>query len=1338
MPPRLHILEDTTLPRQRNDPRDLGARCSECVLGGRRREIGITTEWRPVCSELRPTRDFAVGEAPGQNEVEAQLPWIGAAGAELMSALASVGKSRHELSFGNTINCLTYESSVVLGDGSTRVIGKLFADRYAGEVRTVIDGKPAVARVTGWHKSLRGDRRLFKLTTRYARSRGSKTVGPVITEDHEVLTARGWVPVVQLSPSDRVATRDLALDARGAAVITGSLLGDGTLPLKSAAFQTSHVATNRDYSLLLARVLSGLGPRVTDVDFPSVRRNGGKPQVMVRVPATGWLGELRNRWYGHRRPKRVPRDIALSPLAIAVWFLDDGYLSLRSLRMPRSEFATCGFGQDDVAYLCSLLSPFGVEGRPTWHVHSEARNGQGGYWRLSMGPIATERLATLIAPYIPASMQYKLPEFHRGKFDERLWAPAGVVAYFDQPIVQEVHPSRLANAKWVYCLSVDGPESFATTTAVVHNCQPPGNRFDRMTRKIDARNREIKRETPHGVEPDYLISPVEACRPRLIAEALRYQNLILLGGKALRAFATGNVMERHGGATKVGLLVDGATTIELDDGEAWPALQRVWKAMPLLHPSFVMQTKRYRGFFKTGIGRAFRFFEDRMAWRKPIVIRDKIRVTAAAIRNYHASRVGSFVEIDIETNYHPPPPSALFDDPFTVSKKRQNKVSEKNYCRLQGECSRGCVRQTFLEQKIRCIGIGDPDMGFVVALLGIDGETKFYSPHEEKEIIDALRDLWVDPRVLKTFHNGVWAEILACARPEYFDCEPVNYRDTMLDAQLVDSEMPLNLQTRVLLFEDAPAWKGDTRTNPGSDSALHEYNAEDVVLGARLAVHQWPIVRARRQEQLVEHSHRVAGMCSDMHRLGLRIDQKCRARWEIQLRNEIEKWTERARELTGKSDFNPNSAPQCSKLLFDEMGFTPVDGKVSDKTGIPSADDDVLIEIYGKQLAKGDPRRDIIRAIRFTRKPKKMFGTYCKPLRPRWMEGGWVWEDGRLHAEARAAGTKSGRISMGDPVSPQTFPSAAPYNMRSMIVPHPGHVFVSCDLDQAELRSVAAQSGCTNYLEVFRKKWDPHGLMSETAFKHRYTGDAGYADPRTGKKPKKGSVAERLRVNTKTVVFSSTYGAFVPTVHARVVCAEDERGELIFADADMAETALIHKAWIEDFAPEIPRWWKSITDFWKREGFVAEPVLGRRRDFLDSSGWRDNNDDYEIESSELYNHPVQGSIASLCALILERIAPRFPLNFAGPFTGIVLQTHDSYMVEVPIAIAEECRVFLEQAMTISHPSLPGVDFTCESDISARYGPVKCPYCQGDIDAVMEQFGAKVCKCGYAADLEKAA
>lgn len=851
-------------------------------------------------------------------------------------------------------------------------------------------------------------------------------------------------------------------------------------------------------------------------------------------------------------------------------------------------------------------------------------------------------------------------------------------------------------------------------------CRPPGNELKRLLFKIRSYNKR------HANDPDFvpMPTPMEACRPRLMNELHQFSNVVLIGGTAARAFLGEQVaVDDFRGAplTIAEVPTDDGPVLVLCDGDQLPPGARyAWKVLPTYHAAHVLRTKRLMPVFAVDLGRAVRHFTGALSWKAPHVI---IKPTPRELRSYLFSG-RAFYEIDIESEWHPSPGS-----------------TKSNRCKLTGRCRDGCVMQSPLEQRIRCIGFADESasVSFVVPLLSVDGVTKFYTDEEEKEILAIIREWWIAAHILKVGWNQGYYDTLALSRLEYLNAEPVNYIDGIMLARLEDSELPKDLGFRASLRMDVPPWKaGDVRGMPRNDQELWTYNGFDNVITAAVVPDVYRNVVARDQHHLIYWDHLVQLMCRNLHRMGLRVDQAERQRWETKLTQDMEEWTTRFHRAIGRTDVSPTSPDQVRQLLYGEWGLdAALDEKkdYSENTGEPSTGDEVLVKLYVHPLVSKE-QREAIRCLRHVRKAQKM-KSVAVVCRPRWMRnadgsygGGWTMPDGRLRVNWSAHAPNSGRVSSSDPMNFQNI-SQAPYNMRSMFVPEPGHCFVSCDLDQIELKVVVAIAQALQYIQMFRDKWDPHGYVAEMAFGDRYRKATGYVDPRTGEKPKKGSVCSRLRDLVKRIVYGALYKATDETVHGIIVSAEDSNGELIDADRELPETRLIIKAWLA-MAPEIQgNYWARTTQFWKTYGYVREPVLGRRRDCADSRGARSDED---LEVNEIVNSVVQPAAASLMAKILEKILKKYFWGFAGPNTGIVLQTHDSYTLEVPIEIAEQVRDDLQEYMTFYDPALPNVKITAEADITLRYQPNYCAYCGGDTDRGMLRWYSnkpgkvKVCVC----------
>src|SRR5262245_22168058 len=125
-----------------------------------------------------------VGEAPGANEDKQGLPFVGQAGRLLEQLLNEIGLTRQDVFIANVLKCLRYNAQVQLGDGSWERSSRLVRDRYSGTVMSVgEDGRLVPRRVTGWHATPLGGRRVYKLTYRSAKNAGAGRVSIQLTGD---------------------------------------------------------------------------------------------------------------------------------------------------------------------------------------------------------------------------------------------------------------------------------------------------------------------------------------------------------------------------------------------------------------------------------------------------------------------------------------------------------------------------------------------------------------------------------------------------------------------------------------------------------------------------------------------------------------------------------------------------------------------------------------------------------------------------------------------------------------------------------------------------------------------------------------------------------------------------------------------------------------------------------------------------------------------------------------------------------------------------------------------------------------------------------------------------
>jgi hypothetical protein len=147
------------------------------------------------------------------------------------------------------------------------------------------------------------------------------------------------------------------LNDRQQSILLGSLLGDGHLevPQKithNSRFRKSQKIDNYDYqhSLFLE-----LGDYARSIKQYSKKRMLNKKvytekEWTVYSASHPSFTELRNKWY--REEKIVPEDIKLTPLALAYWFCDDGYIGGKE---NNATICTHSFTKTEVEMLSSFL-----------------------------------------------------------------------------------------------------------------------------------------------------------------------------------------------------------------------------------------------------------------------------------------------------------------------------------------------------------------------------------------------------------------------------------------------------------------------------------------------------------------------------------------------------------------------------------------------------------------------------------------------------------------------------------------------------------------------------------------------------------------------------------------------------------------------------------------------------------------------------------------------------------------------------------------------------------------------------------------------------------------------
>jgi len=369
---------------------------------------------------------------------------------------------------GVMFGCMSYSTRVTLADGTQEKIGKIVSQRMDVEVLSYDPETDRVVprRIVNWFNNGRAER-FLQFTV--AKSGKNGRAQFAATENHLIRTPGGWRPAGELIPGDRVlvAERQL-LGAQQVQVVLGSLMGDGALSpnlhgRSGTRFRMGHGAKQAAYLDWKVSLLENI---------PHTRTPNAKGAVFADFTPLPELAELREIVYFGDGKKHLTWDYlkGLTPLALAVWYMDDGCFTVRSKGVQ--ERTRGGTGRIEICV--EAMSP-GSRDRLVGHLRDAyrldvkltARGAQKkSYLRLTTA--ASEEFQRLIAPYVHPSMDYKLLPRFRGRFAvQPEFAPARTRPAPAQ--VLDVHVKPPTRSMRRFDIEVEGSHCYFVDGVMVHN-----------------------------------------------------------------------------------------------------------------------------------------------------------------------------------------------------------------------------------------------------------------------------------------------------------------------------------------------------------------------------------------------------------------------------------------------------------------------------------------------------------------------------------------------------------------------------------------------------------------------------------------------------------------------------------------------------------------------------------------------------------------------------------------------------------------------------------------------------------------------------------------------------
>ena len=463
--------------------------------------------------------------------------------------------------------------------------------------------------------------------------------------------------------------------------------------------------------------------------------------------------------------------------------------------------------------------------------------------------------------------------------------------------------------------------------------------------------------------------------------------------------------------------------------------------------------------------------------------------------------------------------------------------------------------------------------------------------------------------------------------------------DTMLESYVFEAHKPHSLESLAerhlgrhgLSYEDL-CGKGVHQISFAQVEVTKasEYSCEDSEM--TLHVHQalWPQIE--QLSGVLDVYRRIemptATLLGRIERTGVLIDSGLLARQSQELSQRMVELEREAHELAGQP-FNLGSPKQIGEILFGKLGL-PVKKKTA--SGAPSTDEEVLAE-----LAADYP---LPAKLLEHRSLSKLKGTYTDKL-PLMVNP----STGRVHTNYAQAVAVTGRLASNDP-NLQNIPirTAEGRRVREAFIAPPGHVILSADYSQIELRIMAHISSDPGLLKAFAQGLDVHRATASEVF---------------GIEP--ASVTSEQRRYAKTINFGLIYGMGAFGLASS-----------LGIERNAASTYI--ERYFQRFAG-VKRYMDETKSRAAELGYV-ETLFGRRIYLPEIKGG--NGPRRSGAERQAINAPMQGTAADLIKLAM--IAVQDTLDREQRLTRMIMQVHDELVFEVPHAELDWARGEIPRVM----------------------------------------------------------
>ena len=505
---------------------------------------------------------------------------------------------------------------------------------------------------------------------------------------------------------------------------------------------------------------------------------------------------------------------------------------------------------------------------------------------------------------------------------------------------------------------------------------------------------------------------------------------------------------------------------------------------------------------------------------------------------------------------------------------------------------------------------------------------------------EMLAPLFADPAVLKVGHNIKYdCHMLARAGMPVHPVDDTMLLSWCLDAgkhrHSIDTLASKHLDRQVISFKEvAGRGKSQVTFDLVPLDRARDYAAEDADVTLGLWHRLRPRLVPERITRIYETIERpLIPVLAAMERAGIKVDREQLERLSGEFGRRIRDLEGEIHALAGRP-FAIGSPKQLGEVLFDEMGLA--DGRKR-STGA-----DVLegLAAQGHEL----PAR-VLEWRQLSKLKSTYTDTLVEQINP---------VTGRVHTSFSMAAAPTGRLASTDP-NLQNIPirTEEGRRIRSAFVGEPGHLLMSADYSQIELRLLAHIADIASLKQAFHDGIDIHAMTASEVFQVPLE----TMDPLT-------------RRNAKAINFGIIYGISAFGLARQLSIGRDEAKNYI-------------DAYFERY-PGIRGYMDRTIAEARKSGHVTT-LFGRKCHLPEITSSKGPARAYNERAA--INAPLQGSAAD----VIKRAMIRIPdaLEAKGLKARMLLQVHDELLFEVPedeaAATAQCVRGIMEDAAHLDVP-----------------------------------------------------